>query len=400
MIELPQSLEKYKKFFENCPLIDSISPERLSDKLLEHINKSRDGKLLLLLSKNFKETEYFIPKLEDIPSCFMENVWRNCTIEDKIKLADKYLDYFFQNCPQIRPTLQLIPKTKQGPNNSTLGYYAHHSKRLFVNLDKLMSKSGIAFLSVLYHECTHAKDFNRIEKEIMPRLLKEYTNVASDVMKYPLLCDEHIMRMRASGIAVNKQTGEKKLIEGKLKNDILRAKNYYSIFDCSDIDDPRDVKSKSDFRKYLQTILYYYSPLERFARISVKQFFKEQLKNKDFISEADKYYLMLQVESEKNVDQMLNDFKELLVIDGETIIDMKDLLDLAMQNKFYQKPCYIGQSNAHKFPEEAERVKVTYERIVNDIYFNLLMKAYVDPKKFGNRYRKIGPSLDDDIEGM
>ena len=97
---------------------------------------------------------------------------------------------------------------------------------------------------------------------------------------------------------------------------------------------------------------------------------------------------------------MLNDFKELLVIDGETIIDMKDLLDLAMQNMFYQKPCYIGQSNALKFPEEAERVKVTYERIVDKLYNNLLMQAYVDPEKFGNPYRKVGPSLDDDVQGM
>ena len=396
MIELPHSLEKYKKFFESCPLIDRISPVRLSDRLLEHINTSRDGKLLLLLSKNFKETEYFIPKLEDIPSCFMEKVWRNCTIEDKIKLADKYLDYFFQNCPQIRPTLLLLPKTKQSTNKSTLGYYAPHSKRLFINLDKLSTKSGIEFLSVLYHECTHVKDFSRIEKEIMPRLLKEYTDTSSDILKYPLLCDEYVMRMSASGMAINKKTGEKKYIDGKLKNDILRAKNYYSIFECSTIYDPSDVKSKDDFRQYLQTILYYYSPIERFARISVKQFFKEQLKNKDFISEADESYLISQVESEKNVDQMLNDFKELLVVDGKTIIDMKDLLDLAMQNNFYQKPSFVGQSNAIKFPQEAERVKVTYERIVDNIYFNLLMKAFVDPVKFGNPHRKIGPSLEDE----
>ena len=123
---------------------------------------------------------------------------------------------------------------------------------------------------------------------------------------------------------------------------------------------------------------------------------KEQLKNKDFISEADESYLISQVESENNVDQMLNDFKELLVVDGKTIIDMKDLLDLAMQNKFYQKPSFVGQSNAIKFPQEAERVKVTYERIVDNIYFNLLMKAFVDPAKFGNPNRKIGPSVEEE----
>ena len=401
MIDIPKSLDKHKKFLsENCSLMDSISPSRVSDILLEHIQQSKDGKLLLLLSKGYDEKEYFIPELDDIPSCFLGNVWTNCSIEEKIKITDKYLDYFFQNCPEIRPTLQLISESRNSQNIDTLGYYMRSTKRLYVNFDKLIGNSGISFLSVLYHECTHAKDFNLIEKEIMPELLQNYSNVSSDTIKHPLLCDEYIMRMSANGFAQNKHTGEKKLIDGKLKNDILRAKNYYCIFESSDITNPSEVASKADFQKYLQTVFYYYSPLERFARTSVKRYFKEQLKNDKCKSIADEYYMMAQVESEKNVDSMLEDFKELLVINGETIVDMKDLLDLAMQYKFYQKPCYFGQSNSMKFPQEAERVKVTYENLINQIYNNLLMKSYEDPEKFGNPKRKLGHSLDDDIDGM
>ena len=58
MINIPKSLEKHKKYLsENCSLIDSISPSRVSDALLEHIQQSKDGKLLLLLSKGYDEKE-------------------------------------------------------------------------------------------------------------------------------------------------------------------------------------------------------------------------------------------------------------------------------------------------------------------------------------------------------
>ena len=51
MIDIPNCLEKYRKFLETCPLVDSISSERLSDSLLEHINKSKDGQLFLKRKK-------------------------------------------------------------------------------------------------------------------------------------------------------------------------------------------------------------------------------------------------------------------------------------------------------------------------------------------------------------
>lgn len=395
---IPKSLKKYQKFIDSCPQIDCISPDRLSDRLLEHINKSRGGKLLLLLSKGNDKFEYFIPELDDIPSCFMENVWENCSLEDKIKIIDKYLDYFFQNCPQNRPTLQLLPKVEEGPNDTTLGYYTHNSKRIFIDLDKIENSSGIVFLSVIYHECTHAKDFSKIENEIMPRLLRTYSDVSPDLFEHPSLCDSYVMRMSATGFADNRKTGEKKYIEGKLKNDILRTKNFYSIFECTDIKDPNEVRTKEDFKKYLQSMLYFYSPVERFARTGVKRYFRGQLKHLECISKSDEQYMLSQVESERYIDKMLSVFKELLVIKGETKIDMKDFLDLAMQNKFYQKPTYFGKCNAMKFPEEAERIKRKYEKIVDQLYSNLLMKRNIEPEKFGSPSLRKPLLSDDEFE--
>lgn len=378
-MNLPKELVKYKGFIESLgeKNINSRNYNRVSKFLLRQILDSKDGKLLLRMKTGLDKFDFYMPEMSDIPNCFVKRVWDFSSFEDKIKIIDKYLEYLFENDTNKKPNLRIISNPLDSVDNDNLANYNIHSNEVFLNLDKLEEYPGLSVMSIIFHECTHAKDMTNIEGNIIPQILQNYTTLEDESTYHPALFEKLIMDMPIEGYLFNKKSDNRDLVQGKIQNDILKCKNFFSIFNESSIIDPNVVSSKADFEKYVNSMLYFYSPLERFARISVRNFFRTQISDDRLIMEEDKKNAQSIVDNETYIDGYLDTFKQVLVESrrdngGHTITTMKDLFDKASQYQYYCKKQIFGRTNEEKFPTQAKLVKNKYKNLLNELYSNFV----------------------------
>lgn len=377
-MDLPKSLKKFEGFLRAKGEWNAHY-DRASDLVLQQILGSKDGKMILQMDTD-SGPHCFIPELDDIPSCFGERIWDNCVFEEKIKIINEYLEYFFQNSNVSKPKLRIIPKPNDAGENSCYACYNHNTNTVFIDLDRLANRSGMEILAILYHECTHAVDIDHIKNEVMPELLNTYIKDGDKPMSGSN-CDKRILELDIQVLVPNYQTHKKEKLSTKKRLDILKCKNLISPFNLVKNDTPSSIYSKEDMKDYINSIMYYYSPLERFARISVLNFFRQQLKNEDLLTAKDQKYAENEMEKELRIDQKINSLKEMLVKDApfgskETIIDMRDLYDLVTQYKFYKKEFRFLSSNAQRFPEKAKEIEEKYDRTIGEIYSNFKFQQH------------------------
>lgn len=381
---IPETLKKYENFINSLPQSIQQRFDKSSDALLSQILNSKDGRLILKVKKDGHDFSFYMPKDEEIPNSFASSIWDNASIEDKIKIISKYMDYLFQNY-EDKPVLRILPKSLEEKNLNCYASYNRHNNTIFVNLDMCSKSSGIEFMSYIFHECTHAKDMANINKNIFPEILSKYTKVNENEFDYENIREREIMNLESSGIIHNFESGEDEIINTSLQNKILKCLNVYSVFNEIKSVDTRKVKDKKDFEEYMNTIMYCYSPLERFARISVRNFFKTQLTDGSVLESKDIKIAQKIIRSEEDMDRVIGEFKDILVEktpDGNTnsIIDMKDLFELVAKHKFYTRPA-IGVSNANKYPKESEEIENKYNQIIGRIYSNFILQKQSKEKE-------------------
>lgn len=394
-MNLPDELKKYENYVNTLSLIDTSQYQLLSDRIIKQILKSKDGKLILKVKNGYDAPKCYIPEFDEIPNCFADSVWSLTTIEDKIKIIDKYMDYLFQNDPKSKPKLRIIPRPQDPVDKIALANYNHSSHSLFLNLDKLRDLDGINYMSLIFHECVHARDMGNIESTLLPDILRKYTDLTEEQIKYPKVFEREIIELNTTGYLFNRLTGKKEVINNSLKDDILKCKNFMEIFNDVSIENPKAIKSKVDFEKYINSMLYYYSPVERFARVGVRNFFRTQLNAGNIVSSKDMMTTNSIVDSELAVEKMLDELREMLIkrtMDGsqETIIDMKNLLDLAIKYKFYTKKSIYGKSNREKFESDANDVINKYNNVIDAIYTNYIYQKYQQKENIVTAWKNSG----------
>ncbi len=375
-MNLPQSLKKYEGFLK-ARGEENAHYDRASDLILQQILESKDGKLVLKMNMG-SVPHCFIPDLEDIPTCFGERIWSNCTFEEKIKIVSEYMEFFFQNSNTPKPKLRIVPKPNDVGEASCLACYKHNTNTVFLDIDKIIDYSGIEILSILYHECTHAVDISHIKSDVMPELLTTYIQDGDNPMS-DISLEKNILDIDTQGVVYNYQTHKKERLDTRKKMDVLKCKNLIAPFSIVNIETPADIHSREDMEDYINSIMYYYSPLERFARISVLNFFRQQFKDEELLTSRDQKEIKRELENELIIDQKIKSLKELLVKDAtfggkEAIIDMRDLYDLATQCKFYKKEYLFMPSNAQKFPEKAKEIEDRYNQTIGDVYSNFRLQ--------------------------
>lgn len=379
-MKLPKSLSKYEGYISSLNnRVDRNSSESLSNFLLKQILNSKDGKLVLKMKVGSDKFQFYIPDEENIPNCFLKRIWDFATIEDKIKITDKYLDYIYKNDIPSRPGLRIVSNPNSAVDKGSLASYEKKNNEIYLNLDRLESSSGLNFMSILFHECTHAKDMANIENNIAPEILTKYTRIRDDEAKIVNLWEKLIIDMPYEELVYNKKSGEKELLEGVSQQKILKCKNYFSIFNECTMYSPDNVHNKKDFEAYLNSILYLYSPLERFARISVRNFFRKQLTDKRIIMDEDIREARAIIDSEDKIDEYIATFKEFLAKPSqyggkETIVDMKGLFDLASKYNFYCKKGFGRFTNEIKYPTQAKKIKEEYNKTLTNLYHNFMLR--------------------------
>lgn len=379
-MKIPKILSKYEGYINSLNnRVNRNSSESLSSFLLNQILNSKDGKLVLKMKVGSDKFQFYIPDEEDIPNCFLKRIWNFATIEDKIKITDKYLDYLFRNDIQSRPTLRIVSHPNSTVDNDSLASYEKKNNEIFLNLDNLEDVSGLNFMAILFHECTHAKDMANIEKNIAPEILTKYTRISDEEANYAKLWEKLIIDMPFEGLVFNKKLGDKELLESVPQQKILKCKNYFSIFNECTMYSPDNIRNKKDFETYLNSILYFYSPLERFARISVRNFFMKQLTDKRIIMDEDIKEARAIIDGEDKIDECIATFKEFLAKPSqyggqETIVDMKGLFDLASKYNFYCKRGFGKFTNEIKYPTQAKKIKEEYNKTLSQLYHNFMLK--------------------------
>lgn len=367
VLPLPKTLEKYKNVVDKLPLVEKLIPDKISEAILKQILSSKNGELILK-KNNYKNTEFFKPELESMPNCFLKGYWDNCSLEDKVKITYKYMEYFFKNTPYDKPKLLLVTKDKTTSNSSSVAYYNLNDNSIFIDLDKMQDLAGVHFLGVLFHECTHAKDLTNIKEKIIPELLEKYAGINSVSARHIFKFQKEIMDLNTEGYIDNQKTGKKELISKPLKEKILKAKNCMSVITPSSVETLSEIKTKADFEKYVQTMLYYYSPIERFARVAVRNYFRTQFTDKEACSSTDQIYVNSEVKNETYIDKQLMIFKNLFKTENETIATAKELMDLLLKKQYMERPTAIKYAMKDTFAKEYLKVSETYDKKITEAY--------------------------------
>lgn len=375
-MRFPDSLIKYS-YLTYLNVNNKLSVSKMSDIVLNFVLKSKNGRLILKRVCNGKST-LFIPEQNDIPNCFLGHIWGYTTIEDKIKIIDKYLDYFFEGKIVSKPRLRILVDNDNGIDDSCDASYRQDINEIFVNLDSLSKSDGIRTLSCLYHECSHAIDLNNAKEKLMPNLIEKF---CGKKVEYDNIYNfsRVLIDLDTSGY-LKSADGKDCPITPILKKDILRCKNNYSSFNIVKIRNVKEIKDEAGFKDYLDSIMYYYQPVERFARVSVVQFFRNQFDPKEVYFSSDKYNIEREINAEKKIDHKIDEFKSFLEkhnLDGRktNIIDMRDLLDLAMKHRYYNELSWT-QPIREVYPKQAQAVKNEYSSVVRNIYQNFLDIRY------------------------
>lgn len=378
-MNLPEDLRKYQKFVDTLSLIDRSNYQTLSERILNQILHSKDGRLVLKKRTKFNEYECYIPDLNDIPNCFVSSIWDNASIEDKIKIIDKYLDYLFQSRPSARPSLRILANPNDKIDLTCRASYNYLHNEIFINLNNLSGSTGMFIMANLFHECSHARDCDNILTRILPKILRKFTNLNEEQLKYLKLFDRKVIDLDTYGSVFDRETKSRECISTTIQDEILKCKNFFVVFNDINNELPTDIQSRNDFEKYLNTILYYYSPLERFARVSVRNYFRTQFSDRSMLSATDEKAVENIINNELYVDKFLGIFKELLVrkTSGgiqETIISMKDLFDVACRYKYYTAVDYAGIRKSDRFPIQGSDAIDTYNKVISAVYSNYLLQ--------------------------
>lgn len=364
---LPKSLEKYKNVVDKLPLVEKIIPSKISDAILKQILSSKKGELILK-KNSLKNIEFFKPDLEDMPNCFLKGCWDNCSLEDKVKITYQYIEYFFKDTPYDKPKLLLVTKDKITSSSSSVAYYNLNDNSIFIDLDKMQDLAGVHFLGVLFHECTHAKDLTNIKEKIIPELLEKYAGINSVSARHIFKFQKEIMDLNTEGYIDNLKTGKKELISKPLKEKILKAKNCMSVITPTSVETLSEIQTKAEFEKYVQTMLYYYSPIERFARVAVRNYFRTQFTDKEACSSSDQIYVDSEVKNETYVDKQLMVFKNLFKTENGIIATAKELLDLMLKKQFMERTTAFKYAMKDMYAKEYLKISETYDNKITEAY--------------------------------
>lgn len=369
-IYYPKALEKYTNFL--CKTMDSraISADNVSDTILNEIYRThpRSGWILSKSEAN-EHKDFFRPTKENIYDCFKNNVWANCSFEDRIMLINLYLDKFFENFG-VKPKLKIV-LDKKTYNPGERGFYELNRNQIYVNTDELMHCNGVEILALLFHECSHAKDLVKFRDQTLPNMLENLCGVNHANSRRPYSFQKEIMDLNYEGNVHHRKLGTI-AIDKKLRNDIVKAKNFFNVVRLTCVT-PDKVHSREDMEKYMQNILYFYSPIERFARIATRNFLKSNFKDQKFAYE-DEVFLKNQVTQEDRINKMLDEFKSYLTSPQGAIIDLRGLFDLYTKHEFYHKPRLFEKPHSELYPKECADVDKRYNDVMSQIYSNFRLQ--------------------------
>ena len=340
---IPKLFKKYYKANEVRGFEELMSPYFVDRKFKERILKSNKGRLVLCDTSNEDKRFYGVNEIEDFREMFLSQTWNNCKLEDKIKCIELFVQNYCKgkNCPEIR-----YVALDENEYFRVDGCFHFASNTIYVNIDKMQKLSGIEWLMVLTHECSHAIDVGKIADDISD-LYNNYLSESDIDVSDQIRLSQAIMELPITGVIKNCKTGRNDIIDNALRDKILKVKNFYTPFSSMGLDEnAQDV----EFDMFISPLMYFVSPLERSARVQTKKYLSG-LDTKFDMTYKDKRILDELIMQEECIDRVLSQAKE-------TLFRVKDDYPSGYTSLLYlsedmlKRKFYLERINVPKYQEK------------------------------------------------
>lgn len=267
-MEVKKVLEKYFKGAVGASVLKHSSRNDINKYLLEKILETDSGKYVAKKQRaSLNMPDFVMIDSTNYSQTFLDSFWKNLTFEQRIKSINYFIEESNRTRTRYNPVKLSLIQPVGVDDSSMNACYIKRSNEIFLNLDNLDNISGIEMYSILVHETTHARDFNKLRTKIIPELSKqilgrEVDDAESMVLMYQIL---EIENQDAYRSAID---GRMKKIDTDLRSNITLAKNYAYALTPTPIHSIEQVDSIESFADYAQYILYLHSPVERGARLN------------------------------------------------------------------------------------------------------------------------------------
>lgn len=278
---------------------------------------------------------------------FKNEIWRTLSLSQKLQLLKWAQVKMFSN-PKDAPKFVFLPDVQGNINYAALAQQG----KVLLNLNYLNNSKGLDALTVILHESIHQKDF--LSYETLIKKLSKYFD-----KDYKKLTYDDLMSLPVGEKIYNHKTRRWQKINDKLRQDILLLKNMIISFKNS-LDTPskkRNIYTQTQFFDYLETSMYYISPLEIRAfekSISLVSKIAEKLGD---LSELDKKVLARNIKARLRICGKVKEMKKYYSLNYCEIMNME------LINK-YNKTTY--KNCKYKYVEKSIMQKRT--EIINNLW--------------------------------
>lgn len=377
-LKIPKELLKYTKSNEVKKLIESFKDKTLgitdyyllSEKIMEQIYASNDGKLMLKFTKDGKP-DFLLCDEKNYYNAFLYEAWKNESFEDRVKACKLFINSFFKNTSlEGQVGFELMTNNDERLANVS-GSYFFRDKKIYLSPKCLKESLGTTIFSNIFHEATHALQYQDIFENLYQELLGE--PLAHDSIFQELRQLEKIIFLPINGYWINPKTKQKERISKETKSKIMSAKNMCETFLPKLVPDDK-CASREDLENYLARTMYLYSANERNARINTILMLNSFSKC-DFIvpkTEKDKVDIEKKVKFEEKTDKRLQEDKKLLNI------SLDEACDIFIKYSFYSANyTYLLVANGDNEKEKFANVKKDYDALINSTYSNLRLNKAI-----------------------
>lgn len=351
----------FDKYFQSPmsrEVVKSGKVDRVNKYLIEQILNSKNGDLIVRSIAEYKsKPNYFKVDESNIENAFRSSAWDGMSLEDKIKCTSLLVEKCSKRLKIENPIkLSVVPSNEQWDNQPICACYMHDSNEIYINMDKLDNVSGIQFYNLINHECIHAGDFQNLFGKIIPHMLDYvYDTTSRRIFSTPV--GDEMMRLPIYGVLSKADGSESKRIGEPLRKDILMAKNVFAVSTPNEVDAIDKVVDRNSYNRYVETMMYYASPLERNARVNALIETRKLLDEAGDtpVSSRDIADVEVLERNEKYIDNELNNFRSIIPH------SINDAFDAYARYSFYHKgyDAVAGSVSLRNFAKLRDKDAVT-----------------------------------------
>lgn len=259
-------LEKYFKSKEGQEYLKTDSESIINNYLVKSM-RLKEQKNVVVFSKSLNQKDLSAIKVnrDNFYVAFAPSIWQNLKLETKAQVV-----YWAYNA-EIKNIEKKYKKTLSPPSfflaskiakDVNLAHFDNGTNSIYFSPDFLEKGNGFDMLNAVAHECKHYEDVQVYEKLRLPAAMQKF--LGSNYTQNKLKDNFNFLNINLSIILEAAKTSK---VNFNLAKNIIETKNkihHLSISKCFAV--KNRVKTREDFESYLETMLYYNSPIEKDAR--------------------------------------------------------------------------------------------------------------------------------------